>query len=225
MDHTVIQCISLSKHFTGKKQPTKAVDEVSLEIKKNEFVLIKGRSGAGKSTLLNLLCGLDKPTSGSVIIENEPIENLSNKMLSRLLSEKIGIIFQNFNLLPTYNVFENVEIALGTKAKKKEKNWEIIKSLLGRLNLTEKANSLPTELSIGQQQKVAIARTLAKEPSIIFADEPTGSVDDETAREIIMYLLSLKKNQNVTLVMVTHGNSLDSFADRVFTMKDGRLVS
>ena len=225
MDHTVIQCKSLSKHFNVRKQLIKAVDGVSLEIKKNEFVLIKGRSGAGKSTLLNLLCGLDKPTSGSVIIENEPIENLSNKMLSRLLSEKLGIIFQNFNLLPTYTVFENIEIALDTKPEKREKNREIIKSLLDQLNLTEKANSLPTEISIGQQQKVAIARTLAKEPSFIFADEPTGSVDDETAREIIMYLLSLKREQNLTLVTVPHGNSLDSFADRVLTMQDGRLGS
>ena len=224
MNRSIIECNSLSKHFRGKNRLTKAVDGVDLQINENEFVLIKGRSGAGKSTLLNLMCGLDKPTSGYITIGTDHIGNMSNKSLSRLLSEKIGIIFQNFNLLPTYTVFENIEIALDTLPENREKSKQTIMPLLEQLNLSEKMNSLPTELSIGQQQKVAIARTLSKKPAIIFADEPTGSVDDETAREIIEYLIMLKREKNVTLVMATHGSTLDSYADRIVTMHEGRLV-
>lgn len=225
MSYPIIDCISVCKYFNGRNKITKAVDDVNLKIKMNEFVLIKGRSGAGKSTLLNLMCGLDKPTSGSVLIENEAIDKFSNHELSRLLSKKIGIIFQNFNLLPTYTVFENIEIALDTVPDRKGESKETILPLLEQLGLTDKVNSLPTELSIGQQQKVAIARTLAKKPSIIFADEPTGSVDDETATEIIQHLLLLKKEHNLTLVMASHGGTLDKYADRVVLMQNGGINS
>ncbi|HUX58653.1 MAG TPA: ABC transporter ATP-binding protein [Bacteroidales bacterium] len=223
MSTPIIDCISVCKYFTGKNQITKAVDNVNLQINMNEFILIKGRSGAGKSTLLNLMCGLDKPTSGSVEIENEAIDKFSNQELSRLLSKKIGIIFQNFNLLPTYTVFENIEIAIDTVTDKRVHNKEIILPLLEQLGLTDKVDFLPTELSIGQQQKVAIARTLAKKPLIIFADEPTGSVDDETASVIIQHLLLLRKEHNLTLVMASHGSTLDKYADRVILMQNGKI--
>ena len=225
MSTPIIDCISVCKYFTGKNQITKAVDNVNLQINMNEFVLIKGRSGAGKSTLLNLMCGLDKPTKGSISIENEAIEKFSNQALSRLLSKRIGIIFQNFNLLPTYTVYENIEIALDPIPGKREDTKEIILPILKQLGLTDKVNCLPPELSIGQQQKVAIARTLAKKPSIIFADEPTGSVDDETAIEIIQHLILLKKEHNLTLVMASHGGTLDKYADRVVLMQNGKINS
>lgn len=224
MSSPFIECISLSKYFTGKNQITKAVDDVNLSINKNEFVLLKGRSGAGKSTLISLMCGLDKPTHGKITIENENIDDLSNKEISKLLANKIGIIFQNFNLLPTYTVFENIEIALELSGNDREKSKEIIISLLKQLELEDKINSLPSELSVGQQQKVAIARTLAKDPAIIFADEPTGSIDDETAKEIVQHLLFLKNERNVTLIISTHGNFLDNFADRIIMMERGKLV-
>lgn len=224
MSNPIIDCISVSKYFNGTNRIVKAVDKVNLQIFRNEFVLIKGRSGAGKSTLLNLLCGIDRPSEGSIVIEGETIDNLSNNALSRLLSKKIGIIFQNFNLLPTYTVFENIEIALNTHPNKVAENKEIIMRLLEKLRLTEKANYLPTELSIGQQQKVAIARALAKKPSIIFADEPTGSVDEETATEIIRNLLSLKEEHNLTLIIASHGNTLDKYSDRIVTMQNGKLI-
>lgn len=223
MNNPIIDCISVCKYFNARNKITKAVDDVNLKVETNEYVLIKGRSGAGKSTLLNLMCGLDKPTSGSVSIENEFIDKFSNHELSRLLSKKIGIIFQNFNLLPTYTVYENIEIALDTITDKNGQNKEIILPLLEQLGLTDKINFLPTELSIGQQQKVAIARTLAKRPSIIFADEPTGSVDDVTASEIIQHLLLLKKEHNLTLVMASHGSTLDKYADRLIMMQDGKI--
>lgn len=225
MSTPIIDCISVCKYFTGKNQITKAVDNVNLQINMNEFILIKGRSGAGKSTLLNLMCGLDKPTKGSISIENEAIEKFSNQALSRLLSKRIGIIFQNFNLLPTYTVYENIEIALDPIPGKREDTKEIILPILKQLGLTDKVNCLPPELSIGQQQKVAIARTLAKKPSIIFADEPTGSVDDETAIEIIQHLMLLKKEHNLTLVMASHGGTLDKYADRVVLMQNGEINS
>lgn len=223
MSGQIIKCISVCKYFYAKDKITKAVDDVSLQINMNEFVLIKGRSGAGKSTLLNLMCGLDRPTKGSVSINNEVIGELSNRELSKFLSEKIGIIFQNFNLLPTYTVFENIELALDASKVVKGKNRIIILPLLEQLGMTDKIHSLPTELSIGQQQKVAIARTLAKNPAVIFADEPTGSVDDETASEILSILLSLKEERKLTLVMASHGSALDKYADRIVTMKSGKL--
>jgi putative ABC transport system ATP-binding protein len=224
MSSPIIKCISLSKYYTSRNKIIKAVDNVSLEINKNEFVLFKGRSGAGKSTLISLMCGLDKPTQGKVMIEDENIDTLSNQAISKLLANKIGIIFQNFNLLPTYTVFENIEIALEPSENGREKYKEIITTLLKQLELEDKIDALPSELSVGQQQKVAIARTLAKNPTIIFADEPTGSIDDETAKEIIQHLLSLKNERNVTLIVSTHGNFLDNFADRIFMMENGKVI-
>lgn len=223
MSYPIIECISLSKYYKGRNQITKAVDNVNLHIIKNEFILIKGRSGAGKSTLLNLMCGLDQPTHGDVLIENQYIDKLSNRALSMLLLKEIGIVFQNFNLLPTYTVFENIEIALDHTPNERARIKEIIIPLLGQLGLEDKINSLPSELSIGQQQKVVIARTLAKNPSIIFADEPTGSVDDETAAEIIQHLLLLKKGHNLTLVLASHGSTFDKYADRVVIMQNGEI--
>ena len=187
------------------------------------MVIIKGRSGAGKSTLLNLMCGLIKPSHGKVIIGNNCINELTNDALSDLLLNRIGIIFQSFNLLPTYNVFENIEIALVPKGLNRKIVKDDIMSLLEKFNLKDKAHLMPSELSVGQQQKVAIIRTLIKQPSIIFADEPTGSVDGETAREILKYLVYLKKEKQVTLVVATHGNISGKLADRIFTIENGRI--
>jgi ABC-type lipoprotein export system ATPase subunit len=219
-----IECISLTRQFLSKQQNVSAVDNVNLTIRKNELVLIKGRSGAGKSTLLNLMCGLIKPTQGNVMIDNDCISSMSDDSLSRLLSDKIGIIFQGFNLLPTYTVFENIELALVPKGLDKGHFRDDIFTLLDQFNLKAKAKLMPSELSAGQQQKVAIIRSLVKQPSVIFADEPTGSVDDETAQEIIKHLMYLKKEKNVTLVIATHGNISEKIADRVLVIKDGRII-
>ncbi len=218
-----IECISLTKQFAVKNKLITAVENVNLGIEQNEFVLIKGRSGAGKSTLLNLMCGLMKPTSGSITIENDCISEMNDAALSTLLSEKIGIIFQSFNLLPTYTVFENIEIAMVHKGSGSSSLRDNIYSMLDRFNLSEKAYLMPSELSVGQQQKVAIIRSLIKKPSIIFADEPTGSVDDQTADEIIDHLIHLKKDKNVTIVVATHGNITERLADKVFVIENGRI--
>ena len=223
MKEKQIECISLTKSYISKNQIVTAVDDINLQIDRNEVVLIKGRSGAGKSTLLNLMCGLIKPTVGEVLINGISIGKLSDNSLSSLLSESIGIIFQSFNLLPTYTVYENIEIALVPQKLNSNIIRENIHSFLEQFNLTNKAGLLPSELSVGQQQKVAIIRTLIKKPSVIFADEPTGSVDEETAGEILEHLLNLKKEKQVTLVMATHGNIPEKFADRLIIFENGKI--
>jgi ABC-type lipoprotein export system ATPase subunit len=223
MNDYKIECISLSKEYLSKNHRVNALQDINLFINKNETVLMKGRSGAGKSTLLNLMSGLIKPTSGKVIIDNRCINDLTEDELSNLLSEKIGIIFQSFNLLPTYTVYENIEIAIVPKGLKKSLAKENIMSYLEQFNLKDNAHLLPTELSVGQQQKVSIIRTLIKQPSIIFADEPTGSVDNETAEEILNQLMNFIKEKKGTLVIATHGNIPDRFADRVYLLENGKI--
>jgi putative ABC transport system ATP-binding protein len=223
MSEHQIECISISKEYFSKSQKVNALENINLQINKNETVLLKGRSGAGKSTLLNLMCGLIKPTSGKVIIDNSCIAEMPDDELSKLLSERIGIIFQSFNLLPTYTVFENIEIGIVPRGSKESLFRENIMSSLENFNLKDKAYLFPSKLSVGQQQKVAIIRTLIKHPSIIFADEPTGSVDEETAGEILNHLINFRKEKDVTLVIATHGNIPDKFADRVYTIENGRI--
>lgn len=223
MSEYLIECISLSKQYIRNKQIVRAVDDVDLSISRNEMVILKGRTGAGKSTLLNLMCGLIKPTHGKVMIDNNCISELSDYAFSKLLLNRIGIIFQSFNLLPTYSVYENIEIAIVPVGLKQKLVKKTIMSFLEQFNLIDKAHLLPSELSLGQQQKVAIIRTLIKQPSIIFADEPTGSLDDETAGEIIEHLLNIKKEKQGTLVIATHGNILEKFADEVYIIENGGI--
>lgn len=223
MNKYQIECFSLNKRYSTKNQIINGVSNINLKVDQNELVLLKGRSGAGKSTLLNLMCGLIKPTSGKVVIENNCITELSNNSISSLLLNKIGIIFQTFNLLPTYNVYENIELALLPKGIKQDKIKKIIIPLLDQFQLIDKLQFLPSELSVGQQQKVAIIRTLVKLPSIIFADEPTGSVDEETASEIIEHLLYLKREKQITLIVATHGSFPEAFADRIINIENGHI--
>jgi putative ABC transport system ATP-binding protein len=223
MSEHKIECISLSKEYLSKNQKISVLENINIQINKNETVLLKGRSGAGKSTLLNLMCGLIKPTNGKVLIDHNYINELTDNELSNLLSEKIGIIFQSFNLLPTYTVFENIEIAIVPKGFKESLVKKDILSYLEKFNLIDKTYLLPSELSIGQQQKVAIIRTLIKQPSVIFADEPTGSVDEETAGEILSHLMNFKKEKQVTLVIATHGNISEKFADKVYTIENRHI--
>jgi putative ABC transport system ATP-binding protein len=225
MEEYQIECISLSKQYSRNRQKVNALDDINLSIRQNEMVIFKGRSGAGKSTLLNLMSGLIKPTHGKVMINNHSIGELSNKALSELLLNRIGIIFQSFNLLPTYTIYENIEIATVPERIKQGIVKENIISLLEQFGLKDKAYLLPSELSVGQQQKVAIIRTLVKQPSIIFADEPTGSVDNETAAEIIEYLMNFKNEKKVTLIVATHGNIPESLADKVYLIENGRIKS
>jgi putative ABC transport system ATP-binding protein len=223
MSKSFIECISLNKQYKGKKQTINAVTDINLQLELGEFILLKGRSGAGKSTLLNLIGGLIRPTSGTVRIEDQIISELDNNSLSNLLLNKIGIIFQSLNLLPTYNVYENVEVVLAPKGLGNKEIQKLVLPYFEQFQLIDKLHLLPEELSVGQQQKVAIIRTLVKQPSIILADEPTASVDDETAKEILDYLLHLRKEKKVTVIIATHGAVSDTFAERIITIENGQI--
>ena len=223
MSIPVIECVSLSKQFSRNNQRINAIDEVSFQVHHNESFLIKGRSGAGKSTLMNLMCGLIRPTGGKIFFNGRCISEMSDDSLSRILLNDIGIIFQSFNLLPTYNIYENIEIALVPKKLDRKMVEGTIISYLEQFDLKDKAHLLPSELSVGQQQKVAIIRTLVKKPSVIFADEPTGSVDEISAAEIMGHLTNLKTHNQVTLVMASHGNIPDKLADRKIEIENGRI--
>jgi putative ABC transport system ATP-binding protein len=225
MNEVQIKCDNVSKKYFSKRKSFYAVSDINLQVSRNEWVLLKGRSGAGKSTLLNLMCGLIKPTGGAIRIGDYCITELANHTLSTLLLNQLGIIFQNFNLLPTYTVFENIEIALAPKGLKQKKIREIIMPYLEQFELEDKSELLPSDLSVGQQQKVAVIRTLVKQPSVIFADEPTGSVDDETASEIIRHFLFMKREKQVTIIVATHGSFPETYADRIITIDNGQIKS
>lgn len=223
MSKSFIECISLTKQYKGKKQTINAVIDINLQLEHGEFIVIKGRSGAGKSTLLNLIGGLISPTSGCVRIEDEIISELDNKSLSNLLLNKIGIIFQSFNLLPSYDVYENIEVALAPKGLTNKEIQNLVLPYFKQFQLSDKLHLLPEELSAGQQQKVAIIRTLVKQPSIILADEPTASVDDETGKEILEYLRHLRDEKKVTVIIATHGVISEAIADKVILIENGRI--
>jgi len=223
MGNPLIECLNLNKEYLHKRQKFSALTDINLKIEPNTTLLIKGRSGAGKSTLLNLICGLIKPTSGKVLYKGRSISDMNNEVLSKLLLNDFGIIFQSFNLLPTYTIFENIEVAVTPGGKNNTEIKNNIMHYLEAFGLNDKATLLPSELSVGQQQKVAIARTLIKHPSVIFADEPTGSVDDESAAEILEYLIKLKSDNNLTLIMASHGNIPDQYADRIIELENGRF--
>lgn len=223
MSKSFIECISLNKQFKGKKQTINAVTDINLQLEQGEFILLKGRSGAGKSTLLNLIGGLISPTSGSVRIEDKIINELDNKSLSNLLLNQIGIIFQSLNLLPTYDVYENIEVALAPKGLSNKEIQKLVMPYFEQFQLTDKLHLFPEELSVGQQQKVAIIRTFVKQPSIILADEPTASVDEETAKEILEYFRYLNKEKKITIIIATHGAISDTFADRILTIENGYI--
>lgn len=225
MSKPFIECKSLGKQFKGKKNTVSALTDINLQLEKGEFILLKGRSGAGKSTLLNLIGGLISPTSGSVRIDDDFISDLDNKSLSKLLLNKLGIIFQSFNLLPTYDIYENIEVALAPKGLSGIEIRNLVLPYFELFQLSDKLHLLPEELSIGQQQKVAIIRTLVKQPSIILADEPTASVDEETAAEILRYLRNLKDEKKVTVILATHGIVPDDIADRIITLENGHLMN
>ncbi len=220
-----LECKNLRKSFTVKRKEIRVLKGLNLSVNRGEIVAIVGKTGAGKSTFLRVLSGLEQQTSGSVIFEGHRMENLSNEELALLRRENIGIIFQNFNLLPSWTAYENVEAALLHIGMSKTTRREKVKTLLNNFGLGDRLDNLPSELSIGQQQRVAIARALANEPTLILADEPTGEIDTETAQDIIGHLITPVREKGVTLTIATHGIFPLDIADRVFYMKDGMLVS
>jgi putative ABC transport system ATP-binding protein len=207
----------------GTTQVT-ALDHVSVRIDTGEFVSIQGTSGSGKSTLLNLLGGLDRPSSGEVFFDSKPLGPLSKKQMARYRRHSVGMIFQNFNLIPTMTAAENVKLALAFGGIRGLERHERATALLNRVGLSGRMDHRPSELSGGEQQRVAIARALANSPRVLLADEPTGNLDSTRARELLALLREMVAREGLTVLLVTHDHELaSSYSDRIIMMKDGRV--
>ncbi len=214
----------VTKTYKGKRGLVNAVDGINLEIKQGEMISIQGPTGGGKSTLLQLLGALDKPTSGSVVFEDQAMQGMSDRDLADFRSKKIGFVFQSFNLIPTLTALENVEMALVPLGIEREERARRVLEALDSVGLGDRAAHLPSELSGGQQQRVAIARAIVKEPSVLLADEPTGNLDEATRDEIVSLLVKLWKDKGITLIVVTHDSQIAKKAQRHLNIKDGKLT-
>ncbi len=216
-----IKAKELSKIYGRGENRVVALDKVSLEIASNDFISIMGPSGSGKSTLLHLLSGLDQPTSGSLTYDGKDIYGLNDKELSAFRRQRIGFIFQQFNLLPVLTAKENIVMPLLLDRKQPDEAY--LKELTDLLGIRERLTHLPHELSGGQQQRVAIARALVARPDIVFADEPTGNLDSKSGGEVMEMLQNIWKKLGKTLVVITHDSSIAKMADRQFVIVDGIL--
>ncbi|MBO5070605.1 MAG: ABC transporter ATP-binding protein [Roseburia sp.] len=220
---TIVEIKDLVKYYQAGESIVKAVDHTSLQIERGKFTAIVGRSGSGKSTLLHLMGGLDRPDSGKVLIEDNDIYAWKGDRLAAFRRKKIGFIFQDFNLIPSLNVWENVVLPLGLDGRK-VKEAEVM-DILERIGLADKKNAMPNTLSGGQKQRTAIARALAAAPAIILADEPTGNLDSRTELEVMSLLKNCVKEFGQTLVMITHDETIAQMADVVIVIEDGKVVS
>lgn len=220
----VISVKNLYKIYRVGETQVRALNGVNMEILPGEFCAIVGTSGSGKSTLLNMLAGLEKPTKGEVIIQGKHMEKLNENELVRFRRERIGFIFQSFNLLPTMNALENVALPLSFRGIGKKIRLTRAAQLLKTVGLSDHLFHKPMQMSGGQQQRVGVARALVVDPAIIFADEPTGNLDSNTSADVMKLMQDVVRRQKKTLVMVTHDNHLASFADRIFHIIDGKIV-
>lgn len=220
---SLIEVKNLSKVYGSGEAEVKALENINLNIEQGEFVAIVGPSGSGKSTLLHLLGGVDKPSSGEVIIKGESIYKLKEKELSILRRRKLGFVFQFFNLIPVLTAEENIEMPVLLDNGKMDKNY--MNELLKLLGLEERRKHHPSELSGGQQQRVSIGRALANKPSIILADEPTGNLDSKNSKEVLELLKYCAKKYNQTLILITHDINIAKSADRVITIQDGKIAT
>lgn len=221
----MIKINNISKSYNNKEGNTTIFKDVSLEIKNGQNVAIIGPSGSGKSTLLSIISGLDKPTSGSVLYGDVDIHNMSEKDLSTFRNEKVGIIFQAFELVQFFTVYENVMLPLSIRSGGRNAgNRKIISEIIQSVNLSHRVNSLPATLSGGEQQRVAVARVLASGCEVIFADEPTGNLDSINGKKVLDLLLSFVKNDNKTLVIITHDMNIAKQMDTIYEIKDGHLT-
>ena len=219
---SILQTIELKKYYGTKPNITKALDGVDLSVEDGEFVAIVGTSGSGKSTLLNMIGGLDVPTSGKVIVDGRDLSTLKDEQLTVFRRRKIGFIFQNYNLVPVLNVFENIVLPVELDGGRVDTNF--LNEVVGFLGLKDKMNSMPNNLSGGQQQRVAIARALAARPTIVLADEPTGNLDSKTSVDVLSLMKTSSYKFKQTLVMITHNNEIAQLADRIIRIEDGKIV-
>lgn len=218
----ILETKNLKKYYGQEPNITRALDGVDVQVERGEFVSIIGTSGSGKSTLLNMLGGLDIPSSGSVKIGGREIGKMNDEQLTVFRRRNIGFVFQNYNLVPILNVYQNIVLPIELDGNKVDKSY--VKEIIRMLHLEEKLDNLPNNLSGGQQQRVAIARALASKPAIILADEPTGNLDSRTSLEVMQLLKMTSTEFSQTLVMITHNPELAQIADRMIHIEDGKIV-
>ena len=219
---TILEAKDLCKYYGSGENRVKAVDHVNLEIPRGIFLSIVGKSGSGKSTLLHLLGALDTPTSGEIRINDKKISDFSEEELAVIRRREIGFIFQDFNLVPSLTVWENIVLPLGLDHRRVDEKY--VADIIKTLGMEGKTENLPNTLSGGQQQRTAIARAIAAKPSIILADEPTGNLDSKTGDEVIALLKLSAKKYGQTLVVITHDEDIAQMADRTIVIEDGRVV-
>lgn len=218
----ILETKNLKKIYGSGDTAVHALAGVNLTVENGEFVSIVGTSGSGKSTLLHMLGGLDRPTSGQVIVDGQEIFTLKDEALTIFRRRKIGFIFQNYNLVPTLNVYENIILPIGLDGNKPDK--EYINQIVHTLGIETKLRNMPNNLSGGQQQRVAIARALASKPAIVLADEPTGNLDSKTSQDVLSLLKVTSEKFKQTIVMITHNEEIAQLADRIVHIEDGKIV-
>ena len=220
---TVLSAADLRKSYGSGENTVHALDGIDLTVERGEFAAVVGTSGSGKSTLLHMLGGLDRPTSGKVEVDGKDIFSLSDEELTIFRRRKIGFVFQNYNLVPVLNVYENIVLPVQLDGGTPDEKY--ISSVIETLGLANKLQNLPNNLSGGQQQRVAIARALASKPAIILADEPTGNLDSKTSQDVLGLLKITSQKFSQTMVMITHNEEIAQMADRIIRIEDGRIVS
>ncbi len=219
---SILETRNLRKIYGSGDTEVRALDGVNLSVNSGEFVAIVGTSGSGKSTLLHMLGGLDRPTSGSVIVDGKDIFSLKDEALTIFRRRKIGFVFQSYNLVPVLNVRENIVLPIQLDGRQVDEDF--LDKIVNTLGLEKKLGSLPSQLSGGQQQRVAIARALAAAPAIILADEPTGNLDSRTSQDVLSLLKVTSQKFTQTIVMITHNEEIAQTADRIIRIEDGRIV-
>lgn len=217
----ILTAEKLCKIYGSGENEVKALDNVSINIEDGEFVSIIGTSGSGKSTLLNMLGGLDRPTSGNVVVSGKNIFNMNDEELTIFRRRNIGFVFQNYNLVPVLNVYENIVLPIELDGLEVDKNY--VDTIVKTLGLDRKLKAMPNQLSGGQQQRVAIARALSSKPAIILADEPTGNLDSKTGMDVISLLKVTSREFSQTIVMITHNEEIALMADRLIRIEDGKV--
>lgn len=220
----IIEVKNLYKIYKVGDTKVHALDGVDFSIYKGEFCAIVGPSGSGKSTLLNMLAGLEKPSKGEIVIDKIHIEHMTENQLVEFRRKRVGFIFQSYNLLKTLNAVENVALPLTFQGMERKKRTRLAEQMLDMVGLRKYKKHKPTQMSGGQQQRVGVARALVVQPEIIFADEPTGNLDSSTSREVMELMQRIVREKGQTLIMVTHDNDLARFADRIFHIRDGKIL-
>lgn len=218
----ILETVDLVKYYGDGDNMVKAIDHTDISVERGEFVAVVGRSGSGKSTLLHMLGGLDRPDSGKVFIEGRDIFGLKDEQLAIFRRRKIGFIFQDYNLMPALNVWENIVLPIGLDGKRVNKDY--VMGIVKSIGMEDRLTATPSMLSGGQKQRVAIARAIASRPAIILADEPTGNLDSKTEMEVISILKNCVSKYGQTLIMITHDETIAQMADRIIIIEDGKVV-